>query len=594
MLQYPDRLLQINEFFNGIYPSGNPLYFLLGANVSENPDNLVENGFITLNLKYSYLGSPIDINFNLFGINYKNNTVINGANQFLKTLDTTVLTNSIISCFEKSGLLDEYTFSRTIYLASQTISIILEKKDRAFINFSTDFELFNQSSNWNDYRKLTVNNQYNTIRHNFHQGLTVIDDINQFEVLLKIYKHSIDNQSSEYLTSLNKKFLSNGKYQICDFDVSKILDDSISKYKPSIFNFGFKNIKIIEKFSISSYQKFVDKRVDETNNFSDMFGYNTYTEFWAIKQKYDLFEVYENKDYYLNYFNILTNGYLSVPIPDRMVQTNLEGIDLENKLYNKLLTKQPKYKALNKSYELLFNQVSTIGEGILNDVAEITFYYDDETESIYNHYASETYNFIGTTRYINEFCFNVDNLKNYISNTYTWNEVSKIKVTLKNLTYDTNTFETEPVAYEEMIYFIDKTSNQCVNILEETVINYTPIIFLNSLGGFDLFEFEEIQEFKSKRDYESINTPYTFESNKLDDFEKVYNISYTSNYLIKSRTLTNEEFIWLKDLIVSKEVYILKGTELIPIIMNDVDYNYKNTDDKVLSISFNYSRPDNI
>jgi len=605
---YPDKLLKINHFNHGLYPSGNPLYFITKADKSNNIDNLPDYFTIDIDLIYNtynqdFVDSPQNISFILNDITYKNNIVINSSNTFLKSSDYDTVKNSIENCFKNSGLLNDFSVIFNYYAIGYTnigieaIIISLTSKTKGLVYFSTDFILNDDLSNnqTNRYEKSSglpfpVHN--NTIVTNLAIGDNVSQDVQGFEHILNIYKN--DN----LLTTLAKK-----GFDLADFDISQIVDNSISKYKPIINNYNINTIKYIEKFKLEAYQKFVDKSIDPNNNFSTIQGSSITSNFYAIKSKTDLFENYNS----VKYDNIINQGTGSLTdeelYPIQNAQVNLEGDSYDTSYYNLLLTNQPKYKALNKSYEIICNQVYSIQEqgSTLNDVVAFKFYYNDNTtQSVslnnLNLHTGESY------RYINQVCFKVDHLKTLTNQD--WSNVTKIDLFIENYTYqiqrDLNDSDqeidlyNESIIYDLMTYYIDRTNETCNDTLSLNEIDYTPIVFLNSLGGFDLFEFGEVQEFKSNRKIETYTSPYTFQSNKLDDFEKIYDMSYNSSYLIKSRTLSKEEFKWLKDLVQSKEVYILKGTDLVPIIINDISYEYKINDDKGINLSFNYSRPENI
>jgi len=628
---------KVNHFNNGLYASGNPLYFVVKNELRESPSNITHVG---IQLKIVANRIKRYTQFTFANTTYKGVDVITNKNQYL--LDYSHINQYFIDNPNEFQYIYLYPYDYKfgglpldpickqfydMFSENYKNNGYFETSIRAYKNYNQIESIDLYMDGIEDYEnissiKFEYPNTTKTITDNIpiyytedfylneppvvqdvdlelfyfqngaHPFSTPSELLTNYEIQCKIYN------KNKLITTLAKK-----GFDLADFDISQIVDNSITKYKPLINNFNINTIKYIEKFKLEAYQKFVDKSIDPNNNFSTIQGSSITSNFYAIKSKTDLFENY-NSVKYDNIINQGTSGYtLEELYPIQNAQVNLEGDDYNLSYYTKLLTKQSDYKALNKSYEILCWQVYSIDsyDSTLNDVVAFKFYYDDGTNQSVtlnnlNLHSGESY------RYINQLSFKVDYLKTLTSQD--WSEVNKIQVRIENYTYqigrDLNDSDTETdlinesILYDFQTYYIDRTNETCNDNLSSNEIDYTPIVFLNSLGGFDLFEFGEIQEFKSNRKIESYTSPYTFQSNKLDDFEKIYDMSYNSSYLIKSRTLSKEEFKWLKDLVQSKEVYILKGTDLIPIIVNDISYEYKINDDKGINLSFNYSRPENI
>jgi len=601
-MAYPNSLIKINHFNNNLYPSNHPLYFITKADQSSNPNNLPENPTIVLKLRYIYGSLPLDIDFNLNGVSYKNNTVINGSGIFLKTTNYNILKDSIKLCFKNSGLLDNFDFttSNFIFENEAEITINLISKNTGLCEFSTNYTFDSKNVYYELYYKIVVEEQ-NTTRINvitlyYAIGDNVSEDVLNFEQLLNIYK------DDELITSLSKK-----GFEIADFDISKIVDNSIKPYTPIINNYNINTIKYLEKFKLEAYQKFVDRSIDSNNSYSSIYGNPVISELYAIKTTLPLFESNYNSSKYDNIINQGISGSDLTLYPIQNAQPCLEGDNYGFSGYFKILSNQPKYKALNKSYEILCYQVYSIQSqgSLLNDIIRIKFIYNNDLNQFQYVYLNSSNIHSGESyRYINQFCFNTDYIKT-LSTVQPFENVSKVEITHIAYSYQTernltdsieNDINSEEVEYEIMTYYIDKssTNQECSNVLELNEPNYTPIVFLNSLGGFDLFEFGEIIEFKSNRKIESYTSPYSYNTNKLDEFEKIYDLNYNDNYMIKSPSLDSEQFNWLKDLVISKQVYILKGTDLIPIIINEITYDYKTNEDRNINMSFNYSKPTNI
>lgn len=608
-ITYPTSLNQITKGDNHLYKSNYNNYFIYTSKKStiDNNDSTSEYYRLFFQLIIYKDNNLQDITFNFNGNTYTNTTNITGYNQFLKSSDPVEILNSIKAMFslnkvdqEFDIIIHNYNFENYNYLSPLGYTYksirfeLIGKKGGNFRNITSNMIpiVYSDMPNFQhyysdliyDYQGNITNKSIVTLSYFFVVGNNVSEDVEKYELGLDVFKlkgeKSFGNviynlEDYEYITSISKK-----GFNIGDFNLSTLLTNSIKDYYPIINDFNINNIKYLDKFKIVPYQKFIDKSIDVNNLFTNKLLSNQSDSFYVLDAYDSLF-----KDYVVP--NILT--------PNQIAQINLESINegtygLNNiNIYDKNLTNQPTFKILNKSYEILCNTMYNnlqIPNSVLSDQVYFKFYYTgtNVTETIIlnntNLHSNES-----SFRYINQLCFNVKSLKNKIVGDY--NNVYKIEVNFFNPIYRNNI----PVKYQTQTYLIDQTIQDCNDILSD--FDYQPIVFKNSSGGFDLFEFEPTQEIKTNRNIDTFNNSYNFNSTEISEFEKIFNIDYIKSYQIKSRILSDEEFIWLEEIIKSNKVYYLdlNNNKLYPIIITDSDYSFKINTDKQFSFTFKFSKP---
>lgn len=122
------------------------------------------------------------------------------------------------------------------------------------------------------------------------------------------------------------------------------------------------------------------------------------------------------------------------------------------------------------------------------------------------------------------------------------------------------------------------------------------IVFLNKLGGYDSFAF--IQSSKSQTNIErkeyktsfgSFSSATSFTYSKSDRGITNYYTKLRDSYSVESDWITEEQSIWLEELITSPDVYIDNGTELIPIVVLNGTYERKRTvNEKLFNLRLEY------
>jgi len=126
----------------------------------------------------------------------------------------------------------------------------------------------------------------------------------------------------------------------------------------------------------------------------------------------------------------------------------------------------------------------------------------------------------------------------------------------------------------------------------------TRFAFLNELGGYDYFSFDladtkqdNITRESFEQSFINYNTggasvPY----NKSRRGDKIYSISYQETRSAESDYLTQEQADWLRELLESPNVFVQEGTDFLPIIITNSQYQYKTNprSQKMYTLSIQY------
>lgn len=633
---YPNNVNFVTAPFCRLYNAKNPIYTIFSAKKS----TIINYNFAIINyltINFQFIVQNVDYKklvFNFNGEDYTNTTSITGKNQFLITGDPLTLYNSLYSMFSLNGILEEFDLIDTNYNSStNTYSfftagrndykvanyILNAKNNGALEKFTTTMPTVNAGYSDNFSTSYGViatsggSSSYNTILqvHKYPLGDNISQDVDRYELGVDVYKigdsytglltPSSNRIVLEKVATLSKKGLGVG-----DFDLSSIVSNNIADWKPIINDFNINNVKWIEQYQVKPWQKYLDVSINPNNTFVNKIydqtdGVGLINTFYAIDGYEPLFDNYTPPD-----INILNQ---EIPNPLDEDNQGTYGNVSPNTDYNKLvydrnLTNQPKFKKINRGYEILCNQMSSYNlqeNQQLHDKVYFNFIYNDTSNEIIsiNNYTAKQLNGYkgGSFRYINQLCFNVKNLKTKI--TGDWNNLNRIDVHFYNpeYTYPVQFFavgKLGAVNYETQTYYIDQTIQDCDDDTFDE-IDYLSICWKNARGGFDIFEFDSINSLKTSRNYDSFLAPYTYQNNAQSDFQKVYNIDFQKIFTAKTRILTNEEFVWLEEIIKAKKVYVLNPNDkqLYPIVIQSSDYGFTSTTaDKQISITFNYSRPD--
>jgi len=141
------------------------------------------------------------------------------------------------------------------------------------------------------------------------------------------------------------------------------------------------------------------------------------------------------------------------------------------------------------------------------------------------------------------------------------------------------------------IYYVDLT---CENIYTVNTIH-----FLNQYGGFESKLFTKVSRKTidiTRKDFGKL--PYTVDSAGLVTFKNsngvynenrsVYAVQFKEKLLLNTDNLSDSEYIWLKDLILSPMVYIEDGGYLFPCVITDNSYEEKKfINDEMTNLALN-------
>lgn len=124
-----------------------------------------------------------------------------------------------------------------------------------------------------------------------------------------------------------------------------------------------------------------------------------------------------------------------------------------------------------------------------------------------------------------------------------------------------------------------------VNILCEPRYDVIPIHFLNSLGGFDTFNFGLVNRESraiERKSYEEIEWQYrSGDMHRVDAYNTFYGgakpfaTSQTITYRLTSDWVSLTEYTWIRDLIASPQVYLEDGGYYIPVKVNTNSWTEK-------------------
>jgi len=629
-LVYPTDVVYDNtKFFNdnlSRLPLNNSLYYAnsplivkkVAGQVKFIKDGIEYNysGKSTFNMKFRYEQTTLkDIKFIINGIEFKNSTVINGRNIFLKTNNYDLLVNSLKISFQNYEFFDNYNINYSNInngLNDNQLKIDFYPKTFGIypfldIYFSQPYTI-TYGSNAKSVTYNTTDNLITSFK-DYYLSETMNEDVINYGLGIEIYKNYL---FPTYIGTLLKKDTS-----VADFNLTEICKNYITSWRPSIKSFEIKFPKSLDLFYTLDTIQFTDKRYDVNNNYVNKFrNENSRNYFYLIDGNTD--KIFDN-----NYTFKELNPTIDYDYPSNKYSNTIQSLeylnagtygnvltDRENnfRVFDRVLSKMPRRKKFNKGYELMSTIIKFNRGGIGSSVpANINLNYKKYDGSV--DYVSEYYNVtniqtggngLNVNFYIQQFSFNKEGLFSLAPSTI--DNYKEVEVWLETFYYSNSNdvFDSDKsdmnIKYEKITYYLDDTDSTCEDsTIEDNV--YTSFVFKNSKGAFDIFEFEEVQELNTNRKLEYINIPYTFETKKDSDFTKIWNFEYDKSYKVSSRILDDEEFNWLEDLIKSKEVYIIDRNDndiLYPILILDSNYGFKKGEDKILQIQFKYSRPEQI
>ena len=149
---------------------------------------------------------------------------------------------------------------------------------------------------------------------------------------------------------------------------------------------------------------------------------------------------------------------------------------------------------------------------------------------------------------------------------------------------------------------IVNSQSYTVNLICESMYQTYVVHFLNQYGGFESKLFTKVSRTKykiDKKDYGKLNytvdnsgvVTYKNSNGVYNESRSVYSSQFEEKLTLNTDILTDEEYIWLRDLIVSPMVYIQDGDYFFPAVISDSDYEPKksiNDDLTNLTITLEY------
>jgi hypothetical protein len=158
------------------------------------------------------------------------------------------------------------------------------------------------------------------------------------------------------------------------------------------------------------------------------------------------------------------------------------------------------------------------------------------------------------------------------------------------ITYYTVEFSTTNITDDSIYRF---------NLVCEPKFEVFTLHFLNRFGGFESRDFTKVSRKTiniEKSEFGKL--PYTMDSSgniSYHNSNKVYNETrsiYASQYkekmVLNTDILTDAEYVWLGDLVLSPMIYMQMGDYFIPIVVTSSDYEFKKTiNDDLTNLTLN-------
>lgn len=101
------------------------------------------------------------------------------------------------------------------------------------------------------------------------------------------------------------------------------------------------------------------------------------------------------------------------------------------------------------------------------------------------------------------------------------------------------------------------------------------VVWLNRLGGIDNFNFKLSRRKSSSINRDNYQKFLQFGYTEQDRGVTVYNEEITDRYILTSDWITEAESIWIQELIESPSVFIIQGSDAIPMVVKNQSYEIK-------------------
>lgn len=121
-----------------------------------------------------------------------------------------------------------------------------------------------------------------------------------------------------------------------------------------------------------------------------------------------------------------------------------------------------------------------------------------------------------------------------------------------------------------------------------------PIIFLNTLGGWDSFLFNGETQIELERDYEKFTATLSFNPSQTDIIQQVFALESYPVYTAFSTWINKEHFDWLFEMTKSSDVRLLQDGIFKSIIITKFDYKLDTINQLYsVEVQYIYSEPEN-
>jgi hypothetical protein len=147
-----------------------------------------------------------------------------------------------------------------------------------------------------------------------------------------------------------------------------------------------------------------------------------------------------------------------------------------------------------------------------------------------------------------------------------------------------NTLQAGTINASTTHYFVEVgTQTYRFNLICESIYEVTPLHFLNQYGGFDTKLFTKLSRRTvdiTKKDFGKV--PYNVDgdgvvsrynsNNVYYETRATYSSQFVEKLTLNSDILTDSEYTWLEDLVLSPLVYLQDGTYFYPVIIKSDNY----------------------
>jgi len=117
------------------------------------------------------------------------------------------------------------------------------------------------------------------------------------------------------------------------------------------------------------------------------------------------------------------------------------------------------------------------------------------------------------------------------------------------------------------------------------------LAFLNKLGGIDYWTFNLVSKYRSEIKRDMIQRVLQYNYNIGDRGMEVVGQKISEEWEINTDYLSDDEALFIRELVESPEVYMIDGTDLLPVIITDNSWELKSTlNDQLVQYTLKYRK----